>query len=74
MKNKIFSLASQDELTPMSMNENGIFEGGFSILKTSEMSEIHGGILNNNNNIACSGNQICKSSTSFTIQPAQIGR
>lgn len=33
MKNKIFSLASQDELTPMSMNENGIFEGGFSILK-----------------------------------------
>lgn len=59
MKNKILSLASQEELAPMSMNENGTFEGGFSVLKTSEMSQIQGG-ADNKANDKCLNNRICR--------------
>lgn len=78
MKNKILSLASQEELAPMSMNENGTFEGGFSVLKTSEMSQIQGGVDNKDNNrcinnLECRKNGVCENNQSCVGNNTCIG-
>lgn len=43
-------------IAPMSKNEQGYFQDGFSVLESSEMSNIQGGDRNNG---TCSGNAIC---------------